>query len=302
MRVCAQDALTCRLMATDNLQEWRETATFWAKHHETIRTMFAPLTRALIEEAQIREGESILDVGGGAGEPSLAIAETIGPTGSVICTDPIAEMLATAEREALRRGIENIQFRQCSADALPFADNSFDATVSRLGVMFFPDPVAGLLEMLRVTEPGGRVALAVWHKSELNPYSYIITEVVGRHVPAAPADPNAPDAFRFAEPGKLVEVLMEAGASDVTQRVLTFDMAAPISVDEFWTMRSEISESLRTKLNKLPDDEKRQIATEVKDAVREFFPEGRMKFPGQMIIVTGSKGTLHKKLKRARQG
>ena len=286
-----RSALRCVVMATDTLQQWRETATFWGKHHETIRSMFAPLTRALIERARIREGQSVLDVAGGAGEPSLTIAEAVGPKGSVMCTDPVAEMLATAEREALRRGIENVQFRQCTADALPFADNSFDAAVSRLGVMFFPDPVAGLREMLRVTKPGGPVALAVWDKSELNPYSYVITEVIGRHVPPSPVDPDAPDAFRFAEPGKLVGVLEEAGAADVTERVLTFDMAAPISAEEFWVMRSQISETMREKLKKLPDDEKRQIAAEVNDAVKPFFPQGHMKFAGQMIIVTGTKET-----------
>src|SRR5207253_2875440 len=97
------------------------------------------------------------------------IAEKVGPTGSVMCTDAVAEMVEAAEREAHRRGITNVNFRQCMADALPFGDNSFDAVVSRLGVMFFPDPSAGLREMLRVTKSGGALALAVWQKSEHNP-------------------------------------------------------------------------------------------------------------------------------------
>ena len=92
----------------------------WEKHSVIIRTMFALVTRALIKDAGIVNGQSVLDVAGGPGEPSLSIAETVGPTGSVICTDAVVEMVRAAEREAERRGITNVTFRQCSADSLPF--------------------------------------------------------------------------------------------------------------------------------------------------------------------------------------
>jgi hypothetical protein len=64
------------------LREWRESAVYWQKHADTIRTMFAPVTQALVEDAEVIEGEKVLDVAGGAGEPSLTIAETVGPSGS----------------------------------------------------------------------------------------------------------------------------------------------------------------------------------------------------------------------------
>ena len=276
-------------MSQDRLKEWAETAQYWARHHETIRTMFEPLTRALIDQAGIKEGQSVLDVAGGAGEPSLTIAEVVGPRGSVMCTDPIAEMIAAAETDAREREIENVQFRQCGADVLPFADDAFDVVVSRLGAMFFPDPLAALQEMLRVTKPGGSVALAVWHKSEINPFCYLITDVMSRHVEAAPADPDAPNAFRFAEPGKLANILKQAGAIDVEEQVVKFDLAAPITAEGFWTMRSETSETLRTKLKSLSDEERRQIGDEVENAVEPFFPGGHMHFPTQIIIISGRK-------------
>ena len=274
---------------SETLQQWRETASHWTKHHDTIRTMFLPLTRALIEQARIAPGQAVLDVAGGSGEPSLTIADAVGPSGFVMCTDAIAEMVAVAEREALARGLKNVQFRQCTADSLPFADESFDVAVSRLGVMFFPDPVGAVREMLRVIKPEGRVALAVWGKSELNPYSYVVTNVVSRYVPPAPVAPDAPDAFRFAEPGKLAGVLKDAGAIEVTERVVKFDMAAPLSPEEFWDMRSEISESLREKLKTLSSEDRRRLADEVQEAVKEFFPDGQMRFPAQMLIVSGAK-------------
>lgn len=271
------------------IEQWRESAQYWAKHSATIRTMFAPLTRALIEHAEIHEGHSVLDVAGGPGEPSLTIAETVGPTGLVTCTDAVTEMVETARAEAERRGITNVRFQQCFAADLPFPDNSFDAVVCRLGVMLFPDPPAAIREMLRVTKPGKRLAFVVWDKSELNPFCYVVTNVLEQHVKSQPTDPDAPGAFRFAEPGKLTNVMTEAGAVDVKEEVLKFDMAAPISQREFWSMRSQASDTLRTKLNQLSDAEQSQVADEVEQAVSKFFPQNQMKFPAQMIVASGRK-------------
>jgi SAM-dependent methyltransferase len=275
--------------ATDTLREWRESAPYWEKHGDVIRKMFTPLTEALIEEAGITSGQSVLDVAGGAGEPSLTIARVVGLAGSVMCTDAVAEMVAAAEGAAQRQGIRNIRFRQCTADSLPFKDNSFDTVVSRLGAMFFPDPLAALREMLRVIRPTGTISLAVWHKSEMNPFADRVTDVMNHYIETPPAEPDAPGAFRFAEPGKLAAVLTDAGASDVAERLLKFRIEAPISVQEFWIMRSEISETLREKLARLTAEQALSVSKEVKEAVREFFPNGKMAFPAQMIIVTGTK-------------
>ena len=276
-------------MTEDILLTWQQTAQYWIKHSDTIRTMFAPLTRALIESGEIHEGHSVLDVAAGAGEPSLTIAETVGPSGSVTCTDAVLEMVEAARSEANRRGLKNIEFHQCTADSLPFPANSFDAVVSRLGAMFFPDPFAAMREMLRVLKPNGTLTFAVWHKSEVNPFCYLVSGVIERHVKSPAADPDAPNAFRFAETGKLANVLAQAGAVDVDERVFSFDIEAPLSPEGFWAMRSQTSDTLRGKLAQLPTDEQAQIATEVKQAVKEFFPGNQMKFPAQMIIVTGKK-------------
>ena len=280
-----------QIQETEVLREWRQSASYWQKHIGTIRTMFSPVTQALIEDAGLIEGDAVLDVAGGAGEPSLTIAEAIGPTGSVTCTDAVAEMVSAAESEAQRRGVRNVTFRQCAADSLPFESRTFDAVVSRLGAMFFPDPAAALREMLRVTKSEGAISLAVWDKSELNPFSCVITKVVARYIDSAPADPNAPGAFRFAEAGALAQILKEAGASDVKEHVLKFSIAAPISPKEFWEVRTETSGTLREKLATIPLHQCDLIEQEVQDAVREFFPNNQMQFPAQMIIVTGKKSS-----------
>ena len=275
--------------ATDTLGEWRESAPYWGRHAQTIRVMFAPLTVALIEEAGIRPGQRVLDVAGGPGEPSLTIAEVVQASGSVTCTDAVAEMVQAAESEARSRGLTNIEFRRCAADSLPFESDSFDAVVSRLGVMFFPDPLIGLREMLRVTKPGGALSLAVWHWSDLNPFSYVVTKAISRYVETPPAAPGASDAFRFAQPGALADLLREAGATEVRERVLQFHIEAPISPEEFWAFRSETSGTLRAKLARLSAQERVMVAQEVQETAREFFTNNQMSFPAQALIVTGGK-------------
>src|SRR5204863_3645498 len=87
------------------LDAWQASARYWDKYRVLIAQMFAPLTTGLVEEARIRVGHKVLDIGGGSGEPSLTIADIVGPTGSVTFTDPVAGMVETAQAEAGRRAL-----------------------------------------------------------------------------------------------------------------------------------------------------------------------------------------------------
>src|SRR5262249_41120443 len=156
------------------ITKWSESAPYWEKYRETIREMFLPVTEALIEAARIARGNAVVDVAMGPGEPALSLADVVGPTGTVVGTDAVAEMVEAARREAARRGLRNAKFETAAAEELPFPDDSFDAAVSRFGVMFFPSPVGGVRETLRVVKPGGRVAMAAWHSAEQNPFHWVL--------------------------------------------------------------------------------------------------------------------------------
>ena len=271
------------------LDEWRESAPYWEKHAATVRRLLAPISAALILDAHISAGQRVLDVAGGTGEPSFEIAAIVAPQGRVVCTDAVAEMVTAAERLARQRGIRNVEFRLCAADSLPFAGQSFDAAVSRLGSMFFADAVAALTEMLRVIRPAGRVALAVWSDRALNPFFSIVTDVMERYIPPPPEDEDAPGAFRFAQPGKLARLLEQAGAVGVRERVVDFRMEAALTPAEFWRLRSEISDSLRAKVARLTADELAQAAEEVERRVAAFTQEGHLSMPAQVLVVSGDK-------------
>ncbi len=283
-------------MATENadqvLAAWETSSQYWNKHQALIEKMYAPLTRALIEEAQIVAGRSVLDIGGGAGEPSLTIARVVGPSGHVMFTDPTAGMVKAAREESERRGLENMEFHQCPAEDLPFGNNSFDVAVGRLSAMFFSDVSTALRQILRVVKPGGCVALLVWADRELNPFFSVITEILDRFVPTEPEDEDAPAAFRFARPGKLVKLLEEAGAVSVKERTLKFETEAPIDVAQFWELRTEMSDTFRTKIAKLAADEVMAVRDEVQKAAAVYFRNGSMSFPSQALIISGRKSSL----------
>jgi len=271
------------------LDAWETSARHWDKHRALIAQMFAPLTSGLVKEARIAIGQEVLDIGGGSGEPSLAISGIVGPTGSVMYTDPVAGMVETAQAEAGRRGLTNIHFRQCSADDLPFADRAFDVAVGRLSAMFFVDPATTVQEALRVVRKDGCVSFAVWGPKEGNPFFSTVTDVIDRFVEVPSQDPDAPDAFRFAVPGKLAGILENAGAKNVIERQLNFQIKAAISFEQFWQLRTEMSGTLREKMAGLAPAQLPTIKQAVADAARRYFESGTMSFPAEALIVSGRK-------------
>ncbi len=272
------------------INRWSSSAPFWEKHREIIRQMFAPVTQALVEHAQIGSQHAVLDIATGPGEPALSVAALVGPKGEVFGVDPIPEMVAAARRAAARLELKNVQFEVAFADQLPFPADTFDAVISRFGVMFFPSPLDAVREMLRVLKPERKLALAVWHFAERNPFHYSLSRVIDQYVPSPPPAPDAPDAFRFATPGKLREVLDEAGAVAPDERLLQFDIQAPISAEDFWALRLEMSDTLREKLNTLSREQVAEVKRQVLESLREYSTDRRMSFPAEILIVSGVKG------------
>jgi ubiquinone/menaquinone biosynthesis C-methylase UbiE len=276
----------------DVIKAWRASAPFWEKHRETIRQMFAPVSQALIDDAQIGGGHTVLDVATGPGEPALTIAARVGSEGKVVGVDPAPEMVDAACRAAENLRLKNAQFEVGSAEHLPFAAEAFDAVVSRFGVMFFPSPVDEVREMLRVLKPGRKLALAVWHFADRNPFHYVLSRIMERFVESPPPPPDAPDAFRFAAPGKLRNVLAEAGVTTPSERLLQFNIEASLSVEDFWSLRSEMSEKLREKIAALSPEQRSEVRRQMLEALRDYRTDRGMSFPGEVLIVSGLKKDL----------
>jgi ubiquinone/menaquinone biosynthesis C-methylase UbiE len=273
------------------INAWRSSAPYWEKHREIIRQMFTPVTQALVEDAQIGTGAAVLDVATGPGEPALSIAALVGPEGKVFGIDPAPEMVEAARRAAQQLGIKNAEFEVAPADRLPVPDNSFDAAVSRFGVMFFPSPVDGVREVLRALKPGRKLAFAVWSSADRNPFHYEVARVMERFVDMPRPAPDAPDAFRFANPGKLRDILAEAGVIASSERLLQFAIQSPLSVEDFWTLRSEMSEKLREKLRTLSAGTLAEVKRQALEAMRPYSTGHSISFPAEVLIVSGSKNS-----------
>ncbi len=269
---------------------WEVASKYWDKYRALTAEMLTPLTRGLLEETRIGPGQRVLDIGGGSGEPSLTIAPLVGPNGSVMFTDPAGGMVETTRTEATKRGLTHIQFTQCSADALPFPDGTFDVAVGRLSAMFFTDPAIGVREALRVLVENGCVSFVVWGPEDANPFFSSIGDVLDQFV-QTPEDPDAPDPFRFAAPGALAGILEAANAKKVTERRLSFQIEAPISFEQFWEMRTEMSESLRERVAKLTPSQIPEIKQAAANGARKYFANGTMNFPAEALVVTGKKST-----------
>lgn len=134
-------------------------ATWASGDYDQIARGIRSVADHVVRCARIRAGERVLDVACGTGNTTL-VARAYG--GDVTGLDLTPELLAVAERRAAEEGLAGIAWREGDAEAMPFADASFDVVVSSCGLMFAPDASAVAREVARVTKPGGRVAIQAW--------------------------------------------------------------------------------------------------------------------------------------------
>jgi ubiquinone/menaquinone biosynthesis C-methylase UbiE len=165
-------------------------------------------------EAGVREGDRVLDVACGTGALTIAVAEIVGPAGSVIGLDANPQMLAVARRKPVQ-----VEWLEGRAESLPPPDSSFDAVVSQFGFMFFEDRPQALREMVRVLRPGGRLAVAVCDAVENSPgygaFALLLDRLFGRQVGDAFRAP-----FSLGDAGRLRAICRGAGieGAEVVQR------------------------------------------------------------------------------------
>lgn len=181
----------------------------------------APLAVQFVDVADVQAGQRVLDVGCGPGALTAVLVERCGPS-SVAAVDPSESFVAAA-----RERLPDVDVRRAGADALPFADDSFDATLAQLVVHFLPDPVAGLRELARVTRPGGVVAACVWdHAEGVGPLAPFL---------AATADAHDESGLAGGRRGHLAQLFGQGGLHDVQDVTLTVSRAFA-GFDEWWEL------------------------------------------------------------------
>jgi SAM-dependent methyltransferase len=173
----------------------------------------SPAHDRLMELAELRPGMRVLDVACGTGLVTLRIAVAVGPGGRVVATDISEVMVAATQRNSAAAGLSNVTTAHMEAEALTFADGSFDAAVCALGLMYVPDPRLALSQMRRVVRTGGRVAATVWGERGKCGWAEIFPIVA-----AVVASEVCPLFFATGVPGALLADAEAAGLSRIAER------------------------------------------------------------------------------------
>jgi len=288
----AADAAKIQMIRERLHQEWTgdKTVAAWRKWQVQIAAFTRGATEAILEAAHLRPGMRVLDLASGVGDPALSIAEEVGPTGRVTATDLGPGMISLAEELARMKGLSNIEFREASAEALPFPDASFDVLTCRFGIMFFPDLPRAIRECLRVVKPGGRAVFVAWGKKE-QPFFTTTAGIVLKHVPVPPPppDPDGPSLFMFGDRDRLRRTLVPAGFSNVHEenRIISGHWAS--SAEEYWEQFTEVAAPFRPLLNQLTPEKLSQARTESIAAVKKFWTGKELNMPLEIVIGSGAR-------------
>lgn len=203
-------------------QQWQRVAEAWNRWSPTLERWWAPVTEAMLEMARIGPGSRALDVAGGSGEPALTAAARIGPTGYVLSTDISSNLVRLALENASAQGLdaERFEARVMDGEHLDLPDASFDAVLSRLGLIYFPDRQQALLEIRRVLKPGGRVVLASFTTPQANPFFSIPMSIIRRRAQLPLPPPGGPGPFSLGSRELIEDAYQQAGFRDVQTRII----------------------------------------------------------------------------------
>ena len=268
-------------------EQWNAAAPMWRKWSARIDAAAAHISERLVELAEIGPDDRVLDVGAGQGEPALAAARCAGAKGKVVATDLSGEMLAYARERAAEAGLDNIEFVESDAASLSFPLGTFDAALSRWGIIFEADPEAAAGRIRTFLKPGARMAISSWGPLERVPMCALPSRVFTEHVDVpAPAE-GTPGPFARTTREALASLLESGGFADVEaeEAEVTFEWESP---EQFTTYVKEMSPRTGRLIAERPQDEQNALWAAVTDAMRAVADKsGRVRLSNQALLAVG---------------
>ena len=269
-------------------EQWNSAATGWRKWSELIDTAAAHVSERLVELAGVEAGSRVLDVAAGYGEPSLTAARAAAPGGTVVASDISAEMLAFGRERAAAAGVENIEFVEADAASLDFPPESFDAAVSRWGIIFDPDGEGAAGRVRGFLKSGGRFAISSWGPPERVPFLAVPMRTAMQRLQVPPPPPGTPGPLSRPTPEALGGLLEGGGFSnvEVEETEVSFEWDAP---EEFTTFIREIAPPISAMIAPHPPEVQDETWAAITDAIRDATGgDGRMRLTNLVLLAVGT--------------
>ena len=194
------------------LQQWNSAAEAWHHWGPLLSRWLGPATETMLDMCDIKNGSRVLDVAAGAGEQTLSVAKRIGNNGQVLATDISPDILQFASASAKLAGMDNVQTQVIDGENLvEITAEPFDAVISRVGLIYFPDQQKALAGMKQQLRTGGKVAAMVYSTAETNPFFSIPVSIIRRRANLPAPLPGQPGPFSLGGEGKLENVFCTGG-------------------------------------------------------------------------------------------
>jgi SAM-dependent methyltransferase len=269
-------------------EQWQNAAEAWHRWGPTLGQWLGQATEIMLDMADIRAGSRVLDIAAGAGEQTITTARRVGPNGYVLATDIAANLLEFAAEAARQEGLTNIETRVMDGENLNLEPDSFDAVISRVGLIYFPDQQKALTGMRRVLRPGGKLAAIVYTTPENNKFFSIPVSIIRRRAQLPPPLPGQPGPFSLGSPGVLEEAFGRAGFREAQTRVVAAPLRLP-SAAECLRFERESFGALHQMLAGLTEAERQAAWEEIEQELRRFEGSNGFEGPCELLIGVGTK-------------
>jgi ubiquinone/menaquinone biosynthesis C-methylase UbiE len=270
-------------------QQWDDAADAWHRWGPTLESWLGPATEAMLDAAGVISGAHVLDVAAGAGGQSLAAARRVGPNGRVVATDISPTILTYAAKAAAEAGVTNIETLEADGEALDLlAAGSFDAVISRVGLIYFPDQQAALAGMRRALRDGGRIAAVVYSTPDRNGFFSVPVSIIRERAQLPAPQPGQPGPFSLGSPGTLESVLTDAGFRDVRVEVVPSPLRLPSAADCVRFERDSFG-ALHQMLAGLDDAQRSAAWAEIETKLAQFETGDGFVGPCELLVASASK-------------
>jgi len=270
-------------------RQWDNAAEAWHRWGPFLNRWLGSATDTMLDMAGIQQGSRVLDVAAGAGEQSLAIARRIGDHGYVLATDLSTEILAYAKSGARLAGYKNVDTQVIDGEQLAeLQEDPFDAVVSRVGLIYFPDQQKALKGMRTQLKAGGKIGVMTYSTADKNPFFSIPVSIIRRHAQLPPPLPGQPGPFSLGNPAMLENTLLDAGFHDVEIEAID----APLRMDaavECLQFEQESFGALHQMLGGLSAMQQDDAWNEIEIALSEFENDGQFTGPCEMLVASATK-------------